>query len=140
LGPLYQAGTMAGNPASVRAGIACLEVLRDPAVYERMERLGKLLEEGILELAEQAGEAVTVNRVGGAFTVFFGANKVTDYASAQRTDSERFARFFRALLKRGVLLAPSKYEAWFVSAAHTDAEVEQTLTAVRESLAEMQQD
>ncbi|MBX5437697.1 MAG: glutamate-1-semialdehyde 2,1-aminomutase [Alicyclobacillaceae bacterium] len=138
LGPVYQAGTMAGNPASMRAGIACLEVLRQPGVYERMDRLGRRLEEGILELAEQAGEPITINRVGGAFTVFFGPSKVTDYASAKRTDGERFARFFHAMLRRGVLLAPSKYEAWFVSAAHTEQDVEETLEAVRESFAELQ--
>jgi glutamate-1-semialdehyde 2,1-aminomutase len=128
LGPVYQAGTMAGNPASMRAGIACLEVL-----------LGHMLETGILEASRETGVPLTINRVGGAFTVFFGEHRVTDYEGAKRTDSHQFARFFHALLRRGVLLAPSKFEAWFVSAVHTEREVDMTLTAVREALVEVAQ-
>jgi glutamate-1-semialdehyde 2,1-aminomutase len=130
LGPTYQAGTMAGNPASMRAGIACLEVLENPRVYQEMERLGKALEEGILDSAKRHGHVITINRVGGAFTVFFSPERVTNYKQAQATDSSQFARFFHALLRRGVFIAPSKYEAWFVSAAHTEQDVEETLAAV----------
>jgi glutamate-1-semialdehyde 2,1-aminomutase len=130
LGPTYQAGTMAGNPASMRAGIACLEVLENPMVYQEMERLGKALEEGILDSAKRHGHVITINRVGGAFTVFFGPERVTNYKQAQATDSSQFARFFHELLRRGVFIAPSKYEAWFVSAAHTEQDVEETLAAV----------
>ncbi|GGJ06576.1 glutamate-1-semialdehyde 2,1-aminomutase 2 [Alicyclobacillus cellulosilyticus] len=130
LGPVYQAGTMAGNPASMRTGMACLEVLAEPGIYERMDALGRRLAEGIRQLADTYGEAVTINRVGGALTVFFGSHAVRNYADAQATDGVRFARFFHALLDRGVCIAPSKYEAWFVSAAHTEADVDQTLAAV----------
>jgi glutamate-1-semialdehyde 2,1-aminomutase len=137
LGPVYQAGTMAGNPASMRTGLACLEVLEDPEVYARMDRLGAQLEAGILEAARRTGEIITINRVGGAFTVFFGPHRVTDYEGAKRTDGERFARFFHALLRRGVHIAPSKYEAWFVSAVHREAEIEKTLEAVRASFEEI---
>ncbi|WP_074953787.1 glutamate-1-semialdehyde 2,1-aminomutase [Alicyclobacillus macrosporangiidus] len=137
LGPVYQAGTMAGNPASMRTGLACLEVLRDPAVYRHMDRLGAALEQGILASAQRHGVAITINRVGGAFTVFFGSHRVRDYAGAQATDGRRFAALFHALLRRGVFIAPSKYEAWFVSAQHTDADIEETLAAVDASFAEM---
>jgi glutamate-1-semialdehyde 2,1-aminomutase len=134
LGPAYQAGTMAGNPASMRTGLACLEVLREPGLYERLARLGERLQAGIEAAAREAGVPITVNRVGGAFTVFFGSHPVTDYASAMTTDSQQFARFFHALLERGVFIAPSKYEAWFVSAPHTDADVDETLQAVAEAM------
>lgn len=137
LGKVYQAGTMAGNPASIRTGIACMEVLKQPGIYEEMARLGGLLETGILERAERYDEAITINRIGGAFTVYFGLGAITDYDEAQATDGKRFAAFFHALLQRGVCLAPSKYEAWFVSAAHTELDVEQTLAAVENSFAAM---
>lgn len=137
LGPIYQAGTMAGNPASMRTGIACLEVLQQAGVYEEMARLATILEKGILESAARHGVMITINRVGGAFTVFFGSERVTDYEGAQATDGNRFAAFFHALLQHGICIAPSKYEAWFVSAAHTIADVEQTLVAVNSSFAAM---
>jgi glutamate-1-semialdehyde 2,1-aminomutase len=133
LGPVYQAGTMAGNPASMRAGIACLEVLKQPGIYDEMARLGALLEQGILEAAKEYGQTITINRVGGAFTVYFGNERVRNYDDAQATDGERFGRWFHELLKRGIFIAPSKYEAWFVSAAHTEEDVELTLHAVRDS-------
>ncbi|MCL6452504.1 MAG: glutamate-1-semialdehyde 2,1-aminomutase [Alicyclobacillus sp.] len=135
LGPVYQAGTMAGNPASVRAGIACLEVLRQPGVYERMDALGARLEAGLWEAAERAGQVVQINRVGGALTVFFTDRPVVQYQDAAASDGSRFARFFREMLHRGVFLAPSKYEAWFVSAAHTESDIEQTLAAARAAFA-----
>jgi glutamate-1-semialdehyde 2,1-aminomutase len=138
LGPVYQAGTMAGNPASMRAGIACLEVLQQPGVYDEMDRLGSLLEQGILQAAEESSIDISINRVGGAFTVYFTKDKVHNYDDARATDGERFAQFFHELLKRGVFIAPSKYEAWFVSAAHTEDDVEQTLRAVRDSFSAMQ--
>jgi len=137
LGPAYQAGTMAGNPASMRTGMACLAVLRTPGVYDKLSRLGQRLEEGILQLAEKYGETITVNRIAGAFTVYFGAQRVHNYDDAQATDSVRFGQFFHALAKRGVFIAPSKYEAWFVSTAHTDEDVEETLAAVDGAFAEL---
>jgi glutamate-1-semialdehyde 2,1-aminomutase len=137
LGPVYQAGTMAGNPASMKAGMACLSILRDPSVYEEMSRLGAKLEHGILESAARAGLPVTINRIGGAFTVYFGIDKVTQYQHAKASDGELFAEMFRGLMARGVFIAPSKYEAWFVSTAHNDTDIEKTLAAVEYTFQEM---
>jgi len=137
LGPTYQAGTMAGNPASIRTGIACLEVLDNVGVYERMARFGSRLADGILQCAAEFGVRITLNRVGGAFTVFFGDTIVRNYDDAQAADGNQFAAFFHALLHRGIYTAPSKYEAWFVSAAHTEADIDETLLAVRGSFEEV---
>ncbi|MBR7554469.1 glutamate-1-semialdehyde 2,1-aminomutase [Allobacillus sp. GCM10007491] len=137
LGPAYQAGTMAGNPASMAAGIACLEVLNDPVNYERLDAMGETLEEGILESANKHGLPVKINRLKGAFTVFFTDEEITNYDQAENTDGEMFSRFFKLMLDRGINLAPSKYEAWFLTIAHTDEDIEKTLRAVDESFAEM---
>lgn len=133
LGPAYQAGTMAGNPASMLSGIACLEVLQEPGVYDEMDRLGGLLEVGILELANKHGIQMTINRLGGALTLFFTDVTVENYEQAEATDGEIFGRFFKEMLKNGVNLAPSKYEAWFLTTAHTEDDVKETLKAVDRS-------
>ncbi|PIC85559.1 aspartate aminotransferase family protein [Sporosarcina sp. P20a] len=130
LGPAYQAGTMAGNPASMLSGIACLEVLQEPGIYEEMDRLGGLLEDGILKLAEKHSIQLTINRLGGALTLFFTDVKVENYKQAEATDGEIFGRFFKEMLKNGVNLAPSKYEAWFLTSAHTESDINETLAAV----------
>ncbi|TCT17941.1 glutamate-1-semialdehyde 2,1-aminomutase [Melghiribacillus thermohalophilus] len=130
LGPAYQAGTMAGNPASISAGIACLEVLQEDGVYEHMDQLGAMLEDGILTHAKTYEIPVTINRLKGALTVYFTDQKVENYAQAEATDGEQFAKFFKLMLNRGINLAPSKYEAWFVTIAHTKEDIEQTLQAV----------
>ncbi|TCP54530.1 glutamate-1-semialdehyde 2,1-aminomutase [Tumebacillus sp. BK434] len=129
LGPAYQAGTMAGNPASISAGIACLEELQKPGTYERMSDLGRLLAEGLLQSARKYGHKVTLNRVGGAFAMYFTDRQVKNYEDAKSADGEKFARFFHLLLEEGILLAPSKYEAWFVSTAHTPEDIAFTLLA-----------
>jgi glutamate-1-semialdehyde 2,1-aminomutase len=133
LGPAYQAGTMAGNPASMAAGIACLEVLKAPGVYEELDRLGRRLEEGILEINARFKYPIVINRLKGAFTLYFSDHPIRNYEDAKATDGERFGRFFKAMLEQGVNLAPSKYEAWFLTTAHTDADVDQTLEAVQKS-------
>ncbi|MFF2158480.1 glutamate-1-semialdehyde 2,1-aminomutase [Paenibacillus chitinolyticus] len=133
LGPAYQAGTMAGNPASISAGIACLEVLRQPGTYERLEQLGAKLADGLRESASRHGVALTVNRIVGAISTHFCDHPVTNYDEAQDTDGERFGRFFRLMLERGINLAPSKYEAWFLTTAHTDEDVARTLQAADEA-------
>src|SRR5699024_3253943 len=120
LGPAYQAGTMAGNPGSMLSGIACLEVLQEPGIYEEMDRLGGLLEDGILKLAKKHSIQLTINRLGGALTLFFTDVKVENYKQAEATDGEIFGRFFKEMLKNGINLAPSKYEAWFLTSAHTE--------------------
>lgn len=134
LGPAYQAGTMAGNPASISAGIACLEVLSAPGVYEEMERLAIRLVDGFNEAASRHGVPMTINRIRGAFSTHFCDHPITNYEEAQQTDSEQFARFFRGLLEEGICIAPSKYEAWFLTTAHTDADVDETIAAADRAL------
>ncbi|WP_350346620.1 glutamate-1-semialdehyde 2,1-aminomutase [Heyndrickxia faecalis] len=130
LGPAYQAGTMAGNPASMLAGIACLEVLQEKGVYENLDRLGAMLEKGILEAAEKHGVTITINRVVGAFTVYFTGEKVENYKQAEKSDGELFGKFFKLMLEQGINLAPSKYEAWFLTTAHTEEDIAETIKAV----------
>lgn len=137
LGPAYQAGTMAGNPASISAGIACLEVLSAEGVYDEMERLAIRLTEGLQESAGRHGIPLTINRIRGAFSTHFCSHPVTNYDEAQDTDGEMFASFFRHMLNRGINLAPSKYEAWFLTTAHTDADIDITLEAAEASFAAM---
>jgi len=133
LGPTYQAGTMAGNPLSLAAGIACLEVLREKGTYEHLDRLGEILETGILSLAEQYAIGLCINRFKGALTVYFGVNQVKNYEDAKKSDDHLFALFFKEMLKRGINLAPSKYEAWFITTSHTEADIKETLDAVEEA-------
>jgi glutamate-1-semialdehyde 2,1-aminomutase len=133
LGPAYQAGTMAGNPASISAGIACLEMLTKPGVYEHLDRLGHHLAEGIADEAKAQGIGLQVNRFKGAFSIHFCDHPVTNYDQAERSDGEAFARFFRALLGEGILIAPSKYEAWFITTAHQEKDITDTLQAVRKA-------
>ncbi|CAM3556887.1 MULTISPECIES: glutamate-1-semialdehyde 2,1-aminomutase [Saccharibacillus] len=137
LGPAYQAGTMAGNPASVSAGIACLEVLQGEGVYEEMNRLAIRLTDGIAESARRHGVPLTINRIRGSFSTHFCDHPVTNYDQAQNTDGEAFAAFFRGMLDRGICLAPSKYEAWFLTTAHTDADIDATLAAADETFKSM---
>ncbi|MEK3785342.1 glutamate-1-semialdehyde 2,1-aminomutase [Paenibacillus sp. FSL K6-1230] len=134
LGPAYQAGTMAGNPASISAGIACLEVLQGEGVYEEMERLAIKLTSGLADSASRHGVPLTINRIRGAFSTHFCDHPITNYDEAQDTDGEAFASFFRHMLNRGINLAPSKYEAWFLTTAHTDEDIDATLEAADESL------
>ena len=130
LGPAYQAGTMAGNPASIAAGIACLEVLKQDGVYEELDRLGTILEAGIQEKANEHNVHIKINRLKGALTVYFNVDEVTNYEEAKLSDGEVFGRFFKLLLEEGINLAPSKYEAWFLTTAHTEDDVKQTIKAV----------
>ncbi|SDK33852.1 glutamate-1-semialdehyde 2,1-aminomutase [Sediminibacillus albus] len=139
LGPAYQAGTMAGNPASMSAGIACLEVLNQEGVYQRMDRLGAKLEQGILAYAREYGLPVTINRLIGALTVYFSEREVENYQDAENTDGEMFAKFFKLILQEGINLAPSKYEAWFLTTEHSEADIDQTLDAVKKAFAAMSQ-
>ncbi|WP_017728944.1 glutamate-1-semialdehyde 2,1-aminomutase, partial [Halalkalibacterium ligniniphilum] len=130
LGPAYQAGTMAGNPASMSAGIACLEVLKQEGIYEELDRLGQKLEQGILKHANRHQVPITINRLKGALTIYFTEEQVKNYEQAENTNDEMFAVFFKEMLSQGINLAPSKYEAWFLTTAHTDKDIEKTLHAV----------
>ncbi|MGH7354942.1 MAG: glutamate-1-semialdehyde 2,1-aminomutase [Candidatus Rokuibacteriota bacterium] len=134
LGDVYQAGTLSGNPLAVAAGLATLRALRDPGVYTRLEALGARLEQGMRRAADKHGVPVTVNRVGSMLTAFFTPGPVTDYASAKRSDTECYGRFFRGMLERGVYVAPSQFEAAFVSLAHTEADVDGAARAATEAL------
>ena len=135
LGGVYQAGTLSGNPLAVASGLAALRALEDPAAYERLERLGARFERGIAEAGAAAGIPVTVNRVGSMLTAFFAEGPVTDYASAKRADTARYARFFHAMLARGVYLAPSQFEAAFVSLAHSETDLDRAAEACRGAMA-----
>ena len=131
LGPVYQAGTLSGNPVAMAAGLAQLRTLQStPEIYTELERRGAMLQEG-LQVA-LAGIPVQINRVGSILTVFFTAQPVTGYEQAKSADLERFGVWYRGLLQRGIYAAPSQFEAMFLSAAHTDAEVEQIIRAAGE--------
>jgi glutamate-1-semialdehyde 2,1-aminomutase len=129
LGPTYQAGTMAGNPASILAGIACLEVLQEPGVYETMEQLAITLSTGLQNAADRYGVPLTINRIAGAFSTHFCGHPVTNYEHAQASDGKQFAQFFRLMLDQGIYIAPSKYEAWFLTTTHKPSDIEETLIA-----------
>jgi glutamate-1-semialdehyde 2,1-aminomutase len=128
-GPIYQAGTLSGNPLAVAAGLAMLRHIQaNPAIYAQLNRTTSLL-------AACAPENITVNRIGSMMTWFFTDQEVTDYDTAKTSDTKQFGKFFHAMLERGIYLPPSQYEALFVSTAHTDADIERTLEAARESFA-----
>ncbi len=133
LGPVYQAGTLSGNPLAMAAGLATLRLLFEPGVYERLDGLAARLTDGLARAASDAGVAYTSNRVGSMLTGFFTGSRVTDYASAKSSDAQAYARFFHALLDRGVYFAPSQFEAGFVSLAHTEADIDATLNAATEA-------
>ncbi len=132
-GPVYQAGTLSGNPIAVAAGLATLRILSRPGIYDRLEELSKRLAEGLAKAAKEAGAKVTFNRVGSMMTCFFREGEVTDFASAAASDTERYGKFWREMLARGVYLAPSQFEAAFVSLAHTEEEIDYTIEAAREA-------
>ncbi|WP_338554490.1 glutamate-1-semialdehyde 2,1-aminomutase [Paenibacillus sp. KS-LC4] len=137
LGPAYQAGTMAGNPASISAGIACLEVLKTPGIYERMDRLARQLADGLKAAAHKNGFAFTINQIRGSFSAHFCNHPVTNYDEAQDTDGELFGRFFKLMLDQGINLAPSKYEAWFLTIAHTDEDIHATIAAAEHAFSKL---
>jgi glutamate-1-semialdehyde 2,1-aminomutase len=137
-GPVYQAGTLSGNPAAMAAGIATLRALAEPGVYEQLEATGAALEKGLIEAARVAELPFSVNRVGSLLTPFFTAGPVTGYAGAMSADTARFGAFFHAMLDAGVYLPPSQFEAWFISTAHGEREVEATLAAARDAFSQLE--
>jgi glutamate-1-semialdehyde 2,1-aminomutase len=140
LGPVYQAGTLAGNPLAMRAGIAALQQLTKPGLYEGMTQLAQGLVFGLRAELANAGIPAQLNAMGSLATVFFTPEPVKNYADAKRSDTKRYARFFREMLDRGIFLAPSQFEAAFVSAAHTPQDIGRTLAAAHESLQAMSSD
>ena len=133
-GDVYQAGTLAGNPLAMRAGIAMLKGLREPGVYATLERLSARLARGLEAAAEESGTPARVTRAGSLLTLFFTSHDPVDWESASRSDTRRYAAYFRRMLESGIYLAPSQYEALFVSLAHTDRQIESTIATARESL------
>jgi glutamate-1-semialdehyde 2,1-aminomutase len=131
LGPVYQAGTLSGNPLAVSAGLAMLRLIGETNPYEELERRSAALERGLRDAAGEAGIPATVNRVGSMMTAFFSEEKVTSWDTAKKADTARYGQFFRAMLEEGVYLAPSQFECAFVSAAHGDEEIERTVAAAR---------
>ena len=134
-GPVYQAGTLSGNPLAMSAGFETLTILRDdPGLYTRLEAMAARLEGGVREAIGDLDLPVTQNRVGSMSTVFFSPSPVNDYRSALAADTARFTRYFGAMLERGIYCAPSQFEAGFLSAAHSEEDIDRTVSAVRESL------
>ena len=136
-GPVYQAGTLSGNPLAMVAGIVTLREIGRPGVFDRLEQLTRRLSDGLAQAARAAGIPLQTAAVGSMWGIFFADAPVTDYASAKRSDTARYARFFHAMLERGVYLAPSQFEAAFVSLAHDDALIDQTIAAATEAFQEL---
>ncbi len=133
LGPVYQAGTLSGNPLAMVAGIETLKLISKPGAFKKLETQTKKLALGLQKVAAEAGVPVQVPYIGGMLSLFFSESPVTDLASAMASDAPRFNRFFHAMLERGIYLPPSAYEAWFVSTAHGEKEIEKTLKIAKES-------
>jgi glutamate-1-semialdehyde 2,1-aminomutase len=137
LGPVYQAGTLSGNPVAVRAGLKTMEILARPGTYDRLERISARLGDGMADVLKGSGINGGVNRVGSLVTAFLGVEAVRDADEARHADAGLFARFFHAMLERGIYLPPSQFEAMFVSLAHNEADIDRTVVAARDSLAEV---
>ncbi|MBQ2449123.1 MAG: glutamate-1-semialdehyde 2,1-aminomutase [Peptococcaceae bacterium] len=137
VGPVYQAGTLSGNPLAMAAGIATLKELAKPGVYETIEAKAKKLAEGVQAAAEKAGVTVSINHSASLLTVFFTGEKVDSYAAAMTSDTAKFKVFFQSMLNQGVYLPPSQFECWFVSLAHTDEDIEKTIAAAEKAFAEV---
>ncbi len=133
MGPVYQAGTLSGNPIAMTAGIETLELLREPGVYQRLEEMTARLAQGIREAAEEVGIPIFLSRAGSMLTIFFTAQEVTDYGTACSSDPKLYASYFNEMLRKGIYLPPSQFEAQFLSLAHGDEEIEATITAVRQA-------
>lgn len=133
-GPVYQAGTLSGNPLAMTAGIATLDILGQPEVWPRLEEAARRLAAEVQQAAQEAGVPIFATRVGTMFTTFFTSQPVQDWPSAKTSDTQRFGKFFRLMLENGVYLAPSQFEAGFISSAHTPEIIEQTVEAARRAL------
>jgi len=135
-GPVYQAGTLSGNPLAMTAGIWCLDQLT-PKLFRELAALGSRLASGFADAARDAGIPLQVNAFGSVVTPFFTDRQVRDYASATSADTDRYARFFRGMIARGIYPPPSQFEAWFLSAAHTAKDVDKTVAAARAAMREL---
>jgi glutamate-1-semialdehyde 2,1-aminomutase len=138
LGPVYQAGTLSGNPLAVSAGLYMLRRIESEPPFGRLEELGARLERGMLSNIESLGLKLSVNRAGSVLTLFFGPGPVQDFSDSKKSDTAAFGRYFHAMLEQGIFVAPSQYEAMFISAAHTEQEIDRTVEANRNALARAQ--
>ncbi|MDZ7951172.1 glutamate-1-semialdehyde 2,1-aminomutase [Nostoc sp. DedQUE09] len=136
-GPVYQAGTLSGNPLAMTAGIKTLELLQKPGTYESLERITKKLADGLLQIAKETGHAACGGQISAMFGLFFTAGPVHNYEDAKKSDTAKFGRFHRGMLERGVYLAPSQFEAGFTSFAHTEEDIEQTLAVARDVMSSL---
>jgi len=136
-GPMYQAGTLSGNPLAMTAGIKTLELLRQPGTYEQLDRITKRLASGLLQIAKETGHAACGGQISGMFGFFFTDGPVHNYEDAKLSDLGKFSRFHRGMLERGVYLAPSQFEAGFTSLAHTDEDIDHTLAAAKAVLSSL---
>jgi glutamate-1-semialdehyde 2,1-aminomutase len=134
LGPVYQAGTLAGNPLAMRAGIATLHELAKPGLYDAITANGRKLVHGLKNALAAAGINAQLNSIGSLSTIFFAPEPVINYAGAKRADNKLYALYFREMLNHGIFLAPSQFEAAFVSASHTAADIDRTIAATQEVL------
>lgn len=137
VGPMYQAGTLSGNPLAMTAGIATIRGLTAPSVWDKLEAAGERLMQGLHAAAQDAGVKVSHSRVGTMFGLFFTDQPVTDWPTAKTADTQRFARYFRAMLANGVYVAPSQFEAGFISTAHDDAVIDATVAAAAKAFAQL---
>jgi len=134
-GPMYQAGTISGNPFAMTAGFAALSILkRKPIIYEQLDAKAKFLTENFREAAREAGVAVQVNHIDSLITVFFTENPVLNYADAITSDTEKYGRFFHAMLEEGIYLPPAQFEAMFLSTAHTQKDLDKTVEAFKKAI------
>ena len=134
-GPVYQAGTLSGNPIAMAAGYKTIHILQqDEGVYERLDYMGSYLEKGLQEAAKDAGVGVTINRAGSMLTIFFSSYPVSNYQDAKRSDTTMFAKFHSNMLAQGIYLPPSQFEAWFLSTAHTREDLDRTIEAAYTAL------
>jgi len=134
-GPMYQAGTLSGNPLAMTAGIETMKILKQPGTYEQLSEKTEKLINGILDAGKEAGHAVTGGHISGMFGFFFCEGPVKCFADAAKSDTDKFAKWHRGMLERGVYLAPSQYEAGFTSLSHTDEDIEKTIAAAKEVFA-----
>jgi glutamate-1-semialdehyde 2,1-aminomutase len=136
-GPVYQAGTLSGNPLAMTAGIKTLELLQKPGTYEYLDQITKKLADGLLQIAKETGHEACGGQISGMFGLFFTSGPVHNYDDAKKSDTAKFGRFHRGMLERGVYLAPSQFEAGFTSFAHTDEDIEKTLQAARDVMSNL---
>lgn len=137
VGPVYQAGTLSGNPLAMAAGLTQLRLLKELNPYKELDEKGKILEEGFNKISKEIGIPIVVNRVGSMITVFFTDKEVVDFSTAKSSDTKKFAKFFRCMLKKGIYLPASQFEAFFLSTAHTKKDLEETLEKAKECFKEI---